>query len=237
MSDKTWRSTLTIKLAVIALLLFPLGALGTKLAIWPFTTGFLVLAIGMLLSLVTLVIGAIYIFKDAYSADRAGLRNASLLAFLPMALLAFIFASAGSVPRIHNITTNLDNPPAFSAVIALRGENSNPLELTDAVKEAHKAGYPELQPVVTSLSAEQATNKAAEIATELGWNVHPQSRKNYVEATVTSFWFGFSDDVVIRITPANGGSIIDLRSVSRVGKSDLGANAKRISQFIANFSQ
>jgi uncharacterized protein (DUF1499 family) len=54
---------------------------------------------------------------------------------------------------------------------------------------------------------------------------------------VSSFWFGFTDDIVIRVTPAQNGSIVDLRSVSRVGKSDLGANAKRINQFISAFNQ
>jgi uncharacterized protein (DUF1499 family) len=237
MSDKTWRSTVSTKMAIAACVLMPVAALGTKFGLWPFTIGFLVLASSILLALITIVIAAIYILKEAYSADKPGMRNAALLAFVPMAIVAAIVAGAGDVPPIHNITTNLDNPPKYQALLPLRAEGSNPLEITAPVATIHRAGYPDLKPVISDLSAEQAIAKAEQLAQSLGWVIVPGQRDNYVEATVSSFWFGFTDDIVIRATPAQNGSIIDLRSVSRVGKSDLGANAKRIKLFINAFNQ
>jgi uncharacterized protein (DUF1499 family) len=237
MSDKTWRSTVSIKMAIAACVLMPVAALGTKFGLWPFTIGFLVLAASILLALFTIVIAAIYILKEAYSADKPGMRNAALLAFVPMAIVASIVAGAGDVPPIHNITTNLANPPTYEAVLPLRAADSNPLEITPAVAAVHSAGYSDLKPVISDLSAEQAIVKAEQIAQSMGWIIVPDQRDNYIEATVTSFWFGFTDDIVIRVTPAQNGSIIDLRSVSRVGKSDLGANAKRINVFINAFNQ
>ena len=165
------------------------------------------------------------------------MRNAALLAFVPMAIVAAIVAGAGDVPPIHNITTNLANPPTYEAVLPLRAADSNPLEITPAVAAVHSAGYSHLKPVVSDLSAEQAIVKAEQLAQSMGWIIVPDQRDNYIEATVTSFWFGFTDDIVIRVTPAQNGSIIDLRSVSRVGKSDLGANAKRSNVFITAFNQ
>jgi uncharacterized protein (DUF1499 family) len=237
MSDKTWRSTLSIKLAIAACVLMPVAALGTKFGVWPFTIGFLVLAASILLALITIVIAAIYILKEAYTADKSGMRNSALLAFVPMAIIATVVAGAGEVPPIHNITTDLTNPPAYEAVLPLRDEGSNPLELTAEVVALHSTGYPDLKPVITALSTEQAIAKAAQIAESLGWAIVPGQRSNYIEATVSSFWFGFTDDIAIRVSAAQNGSIVDLRSVSRVGKSDLGANAKRINQFVDAFSQ
>jgi uncharacterized protein (DUF1499 family) len=237
MSDKTWRSTLSIKLAIAACVLMPVAALGTKFGLWPFTIGFLVLAASILLALITIVIAAIYILKEAYSADKSTMRNSALLAFVPMAIIATVVAGAGDVPPIHNITTNLANPPIYEAVLPLRAEDSNPLEITPAVAALHSAGYPNLKPMISDLSTKQAIAKAEQVAQNLGWTVVTGQRPNYVEATVSSFWFGFTDDIVIRVTPAQNGSIVDLRSVSRVGKSDLGANANRINQFISAFNQ
>ena len=58
-----------------------------------------------------------------------------------------------------------------------------------------------------------------------------------IEATDTTFWFGFKDDVVIRISKSDKGSQLDIRSVSRVGKSDVGTNAKRIRKFLKEMEQ
>ena len=76
------------------------------------------------------------------------------------------------------------------------------------------------------------------VAKTLGWEiVNSDRRSGIVESTATTFWFGFKDDVVIRIREENGGTLIDLRSVSRVGMSDLGANAERIARFLAEFGR
>jgi len=79
----------------------------------------------------------------------------------------------------------------------------------------------------------QAFDRALQTAREMGWTVvDSNSGEGRIEATDTTFWFGFKDDIVIRITPADQGSRIDLRSVSRVGRSDVGTNAKRIRKYL-----
>jgi len=96
------------------------------------------------------------------------------------------------------------------------------------------AAYPDLKPIVISEPPQAAFTRAVQVAQDMGWkivNANPQSLR--IEATDTTFWFGFHDDVVIRITPAPTGSRIDVRSVSRVGKSDLGTNARRIEAYLS----
>ena len=72
----------------------------------------------------------------------------------------------------------------------------------------------------------------------MGWQiVDANAREGRIEATATTFWFGFKDDVVVRIVPAPGGSRVDVRSVSRVGVSDVGANAKRVRDFLQKLAR
>ncbi|HQX74726.1 MAG TPA: DUF1499 domain-containing protein, partial [Thermoflexales bacterium] len=73
-------------------------------------------------------------------------------------------------------------------------------------------------------------------ARSLGWQIHhTDAARGMLEASETTFWFGFTDDIVIRVRPHHEGSRIDLRSVSRVGRGDLGANARRILRFSTVF--
>ena len=99
-----------------------------------------------------------------------------------------------------------------------------------------RRAYPDIAPFETSLSAEQSFEKALQVATKLGWNiVDSDSRPGYIEAVATTYWFGFKDDIVIRVEATSAGSVLDLRSSSRVGRGDLGANAARIRAFITAF--
>ncbi|MBP6053313.1 MAG: DUF1499 domain-containing protein, partial [Pseudomonadales bacterium] len=105
---------------------------------------------------------------------------------------------------------------------------------TDA---AQRAGYPELRTIESVLAPAAAFAKALATARSLGWEIHAtDAQRGLLEASETTFWFGFIDDIAIRVRPYNDGSRIDLRSVSRVGRGDLGANAKRIRRFSAAFA-
>ena len=97
-----------------------------------------------------------------------------------------------------------------------------------------RAGYPDLGPLVLQAPPQQAFARALAAARDMGWEVvATEPGDGRIEATTTTFWFGFKDDVVVRVTPADGGSRIDVRSVSRVGRSDVGTNAKRIKTYLA----
>jgi uncharacterized protein (DUF1499 family) len=140
-----------------------------------------------------------------------------------------------SLPFIHDITTDTVNPPTFVAVIPLRRDAPNPVEYPgEEVAVQQRAGYPDLATLEIDVPAGDAYERALAVAQDMGWEIVAAVREEgRIEATATTFWFGFKDDVVIRVEPnGSGRSRVDLRSKSRVGKSDVGANAARIRRFI-----
>lgn len=136
-------------------------------------------------------------------------------------------------PLINDITTDLDDPPRFSAVLPLRPEGSNAAEYGGPEVAAAQR---QVQPLHSTLAPRRAFERALEVADELGWDIVAQSPDTgIIEAVDTTPFFRFKDDVVIRVRPDGQGSRIDLRSHSRVGRSDLGKNASRIMEFVRAF--
>ncbi|MXZ72976.1 MAG: DUF1499 domain-containing protein [Acidobacteria bacterium] len=141
-------------------------------------------------------------------------------------------AIAQSVPPIHDITTDTDDPPLFVAIVPLRANAPNPPEYDPAVAEQQREGYPDLRSVTLGLPPAEAFAQALAAAEAMGWElVADDAATGRIEATDTTFWYGFKDDVVIRVRPDGAGSRIDVRSKSRVGRSDVGANARRIREY------
>ena len=151
--------------------------------------------------------------------------------------LAFNFLSwrnAGqSVPPIHDISTDLQNPPAFVDIVPLRADAPNPPEYAGAeTAEQQRTAYPDLEPIRVAAPPAEAFRAALEVVRGMGWELVAEApTQGRIEATDTTRYFGFKDDVVIRIRADNGGSIVDIRSKSRVGRSDVGTNAQRIRDF------
>jgi uncharacterized protein (DUF1499 family) len=140
---------------------------------------------------------------------------------------------ARSVPPIHDITTDLDNPPAFQDIVPLRADAPNSLDRPPMLAQQQREGYPDLAPVTLSVPSDQAYNRALAVAQEMGWEiVGADQASGRIEATDTTRFFGFKDDVVVRLTPWGAGTRVDVRSVSRVGRSDVGTNARRIREFL-----
>ena len=110
------------------------------------------------------------------------------------------------------------------------GRHNPPEYLGGDVTAQQRRAYPDIQPLVLQVSAEQAFDRALTAVRDLGWNVVSNDREaGRIEAVDTTFWFGFKDDVVIRVREMNQGSArIDVRSKSRVGVGDRGTNARRI---------
>ena len=141
--------------------------------------------------------------------------------------------SARSLPPIHDITTDLDNPPVFQAVVPLRADAPNSLERPPDLAQQQRQGYPDLAPVTLSLPPDQAFDRALAEAQDAGWRIVTADKAaGRLEATDTTRWFGFQDDVVVRLTPWGSGTRVDVRSVSRVGRGDVGTNARRIRQYL-----
>lgn len=147
-----------------------------------------------------------------------------------------------TMPFIHDITTDTENPPAFVAIVPLReaAQAKNPYEYGGpelAAKQRYggfNEPYKDLGPYLTDLPPDQVFGKALAAAQGMGWEIiDSDPAAGRIEATEASFWYGFADDIVIRVAATDQGSRIDMRSVSRVGHSDLGVNAKRIRAYMA----
>jgi uncharacterized protein (DUF1499 family) len=144
-----------------------------------------------------------------------------------------------SVPMIHDITTDTENPPQFETLLKLRTGALNPAAYggQKIAEEQHKA-YPDIVPLILELPPSRAFERSLSTAKKLGWKiVSADPEQGRIEATDSTFWFGFTDDIVIRITAQDNGSHVDIRSLSRVGKSDIGTNARRIRKFLHSINQ
>ena len=226
-------------ISLIGLFALPVAALGVRFGFWGFQASAPVLYGACLLAVIGLVLGIAALVRAKLRdrpADRLPAGAGTLASVLVLVWMGMQYLTATSVPPIHNISTDLDDPPMFDAVVALRGPGTNSLEYDSNDAAEQFGGYPDLVGLATPLDAAAAVERAAAVAEDLGWEVvNVDSEQGIVEATATTFWFGFKDDVVIRVRAEDSGSKIDLRSVSRIGLSDLGANAARIEEFLARF--
>jgi uncharacterized protein (DUF1499 family) len=236
-NEKAWWAKAILIGSVVGAVLLPLGALGSRFGFWPFTVGFLGLAGGAILAMFGLVLGIVGLvvaYRRNLQHNNPPIYMGVAISVLILAVLGSLFSSASSVPPIHNISTDVSDPPKFDKVIALRGENSNPLEFDAAtIAPLQAEHYPWVKPLMSDQDADQAYSGALAAVEGLGMEVvNADSAGGLIEATATTFWFGFKDDVVVRVRASERGSVIDVRSVSRVGLSDLGANARRIGEIL-----
>jgi uncharacterized protein (DUF1499 family) len=137
---------------------------------------------------------------------------------------------------IHDVSTDRDNPPQFVAVLPLRtaAKAANSTDYDAKTAELQKETYPDVGPLHLDVPPAQAFDRAAAAAKEMKWDiVATDPAQGRIEATATTFWFGFKDDIVVRITADGSGSRVDVRSLSRIGKSDVGANASRVRAYLA----
>lgn len=171
-------------------------------------------------------------------AGRRGL----LLSLLGVALGAAAFwmpyshyRLAQSVPPIHDITTDPESPARFEAVVPLRPDDANSLRYGgESVARQQRQAYPDIRPATFDNPREAVFQAALDTAADLGWRIVARDEEaGRIEAVDTTIWFGFQDDVVVRLGRDNGSTRVDVRSVSRVGVSDVGMNAARIRDFMA----
>lgn len=171
--------------------------------------------------------------------NRKSVSWGSTFIYAAMALVAVsmpvsMMSKASAVPPIHDITTDVTNPPEFVAIAPLREGAPNPVsyEGGDVTKQQLEA-YPEIKTQLLPQSIDEVYIAAERTIDALGWErVTEGALPNTLEATDTTTWFGFKDDVVVRLTVQNDDTLVDVRSKSRVGKSDLGKNAQRIDAFL-----
>jgi len=253
---------------VLSLLLpfwFMAAALGVKFDIWSWRLGLGVLIIqwGPRLLIAALIVALAALVASLVRSPRTGWRAALVALIIPVlgfGYLAYVRAQSADIPPIHDVTTDIADPPTYSAALMAQrtqseanpvAEMSVPLTSLPAYQgprfealagkslgQVGQEAYPALKPLSTNASVAEAFAAAEAEAKAKGWTiVTADPADGRLEAVAETFWFGFKDDVVVRVRPGEGGgAVIDMRSTSRVGLSDLGANAARIEDFMSGVS-
>lgn len=249
---RRWLLKTALVLAVLGLLIYLVAALGYRLGILDLKTALMTLPskVGPVVFIAGIIVSLLSLGLSWFVDPKKGLLL-SLIAFaIPLGGLLKglgVQNKLASLPAIHDITTDSENPPKFTqTIIDLRAKTDgvNTLEYLEkkdkpdgrlvSLLQYETEAYRDIDTVQREERPAVVYGEAKKLIGTKGWTVVTEDEENWIlEATDTTFWYGFKDDIVIRIQPSrNGGSLIDMRSVSRIGRSDLGANAERIIELI-----
>ncbi|MDX1638153.1 MAG: DUF1499 domain-containing protein [Balneolaceae bacterium] len=237
------------KVALSALIITAAGAIaflisgyGYQWGWWGLYVSFrILLPGGTILALIGLVLSFVYPFLKNRNPGLRGSGFAYGAAFLGIIVVAnfgYWFYQAQQYPPIHDITTDTENPPRFKAVVPLRADAPNATEYGgEEIAGIQKEHYPDIRTLILDRPYPEAFNEALQAARSTSWEiVGYDQQEGRIEATHTLAWYGFKDDIVIRVDTAASDSTaseIDVRSVSRVGRGDIGVNADRIRDYLA----
>ena len=237
----TWWSRTALLGALGATALLPIGALGSRTGLWGIGTGIQFLQVGGWLAVIAAfgaIIAVAVAWRRRLPKDLRASAVGLVICLLAVGYVLQLQQSFASTPPIHNISTDTEDPPQFIEIAVLRGTSSNPLDFdAETIAPLQAEFYPWVVPLTMPAMPEAAFAKAVAALEGMGLEVvaeHPQ--QGLVEATATTFWFGFKDDVAVRVRPHAQGALIDVRSISRVGRSDGGVNAKRIGEILRRLS-
>jgi hypothetical protein len=236
------RAALTVlTLASLSASAGAMAGFGSRWGLWDFRTGFTVLEWAAYAALGTSLVALVTLWVTRPGSGRKGFSVAllALVVALPVFALPFSWrVRAGTVPPIHDITTDTNDPPAFVAIAPLRAEAPNPAAYPGPeVAALQREAYPDIRPLVLDEPLPAAFDRALAAAAAEGWEiVATDVAAGRIEATDRTFWFGFQDDVVIRLTANADRTIVDVRSKSRVGQGDAGANAARVRGYLARLA-
>ncbi len=231
-----WLVVIGLVLALASALAMILPGIGYRLDLWHFRTGFTIMrwafwfgAAGAVLSLLGLIVTGARPPK-LLAAALIGIVIGAVTVYIPWSYKK----TADSLPYIHDITTDVQNPPAFSVVKTLRKEGEHPVEYDGPeVAAQQQKAYPDLIPLTVTAEKDKVFKAAEAALRSMKLEVvDANAGEGRIEATDTSLLFGFKDDMVVRIVTEGAGTKVDVRSKSRVGRSDVGQNAKRIRDFL-----
>jgi uncharacterized protein (DUF1499 family) len=237
-----WLSRSALLFALGSAVAAILAGLGSRMGWWHFRTGFQILTWAAYGGLGSAIIGFIGCLAALWRGQRRGAWLALVGLIVGLIVVGMPWQmkrTAQRVPPIHDITTDTDDPPRFVDILPLRKYAPNAADYggSDLAAQQH-AAYPDIQPVTLRLSTQQTFTQALRAADAMGWDiVAVNPAEGRIEATDTTRWFGFKDDIVVRIQARGDESRIDVRSVSRVGKSDVGTNAQRIRAYVRRLSE
>lgn len=243
--ETLWWAKFFVFSSVLSIVILISGPFGYKYGVTglaPSLISVLVAFVGAVLVILSGLVMTIVASKKGLLRERNMIVVAMVMSLIPMAFVLPQMMKASSVPPIHDISTDTVNPPEFFAILAEREGAPNDLIYdhegsAETIAGLQKQAYPKIVTTTSDLSVAEVVGKAAAILSAQGLEVvNTDPVAGIVEATATTFWFGFKDDVVVRAQKDGGSTKIDVRSVSRVGQSDVGANAARIQKFIDAFT-
>ncbi len=247
---RKWVLKLTFVITVFAPLIFMIGALGTKFGWWSLDFGFgtLVRNIGPKILMLSGLLGIVSLILAGAIKPRKGFFTAAAALIVAMAGLGYakgVGNKVANLPFIHDVTTDTQDVPRFTAAIMeqrakVQGVNSadyvgkRDARDKELVSVLQTKAFPDIRPLILSEEPKVIFGKAEAIVKVFGWDIASNDvDAGVIEATHTTFWFGFEDDVIIRIRPSEGGgTVVDVRSLSRIGGSDIGKNAQRVRAFL-----
>jgi len=215
---------------VFALLVLLAGPV-TKFGLLPWQAGLGIFALAALLAGIGGLVSVVALLRR-----RGGLVTviASAAGVAAFAVLMASIVAGRAVPPINDITTDPDNPPVFIAITAAtRGADAGPLSYDPSFAAQQTAAYPDVRPLLVALPPAEVFPRMLAAAEAMDWAiVSSDPASGRIEATATVPWWGFKDDIVVVMSPHESGTRVDVRSKSRVGKSDLGVNAERIQEYL-----
>lgn len=228
--------------SLAAVLVMLVAAGGTRLDLWDYRLGLglyrwsvIAASVAGLISFAGMIRVEMYDLPSGFAEGLLGF----VLGLILVVTGGFWYWRAQTVPPIHDITTNPGNPPEYKALAEARMNAPNRLEYGgNSVTALQKKAYPEIQTITLDVNSDSAYLMSFRTLQEMGMRIRDSDRESgRIEAEDRTFWFGFTDDVVLRVESTEKGSRIDVRSASRVGKSDLGTNARRIRSFANRLRQ
>jgi len=232
-------------LAVAALLLLAAGPLGWRLGWWNYRLAFRTLMPdAFYCGVAALAVSALALGMIVTLGQRTRRSLLPALFGLIVGAVAVYFpwhaSESGGTAPMHDITTDAVDPPSFAFAAAARAAERGagpdyPGPETMAMQQRY---YPGIGPGMLALSPRQAFDRVLAVVRAKGWTiVTADPATGVIEACDRSFWFGFTDDIAIRVAPAEDGSRVDIRSGARQGRSDLGVNAARVRGFLATLKE
>lgn len=220
--------------SLIAFLLVALAGPLYRLGVIELSTSFSSFEYGVYVAIAALVLFAIQVLFKRKTITLASAAMAVLLPAVAIAVPLSMMNKGKSVPAIHDISTDMINPPQFIAIAPLRADAPNPVIYAGETTAAQqRQAYPAIKALSYAQPKADLILAVEQVVRNLEWTlINVDAGNGIIEATDTTTWFGFKDDVVVRVSDEGSERIIDVRSKSRVGSSDLGKNAERIGTFI-----
>lgn len=242
---------------------FAAAALGSKFGLWGwrFGLGTLIAEWGPRILIAALVLGAVALVAALIRRPRSGVAAAIIALAIPAVGLAYLYqvrSSNADIPPIHDVSTNPEDPPQYSPRImtARDAGDANPVhplttplgameayqsprfeeQASRTVAELGSEAYPDLRTLTVEADRRRLFEVLAQEARDRGWTIHSNDpAAGRFEATDETFWFGFKDDIAVRVRPsrAPGRLLVDARSTSRVGLGDMGTNAERLTDYLS----